>query len=113
MGAEMNYKVVYNASVPYKDLGGGVTRRVLAYNGDIMTVEVSFEKGSVGSPHTHPHTQNTYVRSGKFEFTVDGDKVTVCEGDTLTFFPGVLHGTLCLEKGILLDTFTPMREDFV
>ena len=26
---------------------------------------------------------------------------------------GVMHGCVCLEAGILLDFFTPMREDFV
>jgi len=24
-----------------------------------------------------------------------------------------MHGCVCLEKGILVDIFTPMREDFV
>jgi len=31
--------------------------------------KVRFEKGAVGSKHTHPHEQTTYVLSGEFEFT--------------------------------------------
>ena len=34
-------------------------------------------------------------------------------GDTLLKQNGVMHGCVCLEAGILLDFFTPMREDFV
>ena len=109
----MNANVVFHDDAPLRDLGGGVTRRVLAYTDRLMIVEVSFEAGSTGSVHTHPHCQNTYVKSGRFRFTVDGEPVEVAAGDTLAFPPDVPHGTLCLEAGTLLDIFTPMREDFV
>ena len=109
----MNANVVYSNDVPLQDLGGGVTRRVLAYTEGLMIVEVNFAAGAVGSVHTHPHSQNTYVRSGRFRFTVDGAPVEVGPGDTLAFPPDIPHGTLCLEAGTLLDVFAPMREDFV
>ena len=109
----MKANVVYHADVALKDLGGGVSRRVLAYTPQLMIVEVNFEKGSEGSLHTHPHSQNTYVRSGRFRFTVDGEAVEVGPGDTLAFPPDVPHGTLCLEAGTLVDMFAPMREDFL
>jgi len=109
----MNAKVVFHANVEPKDLGGGVSRRVLAYTPQLMIVEVNFEKGSEGTVHTHPHCQNTYVRSGRFRFNVDGEAVEVGPGDTLAFPPDIPHGTLCLEAGTLLDIFAPMREDFV
>ena len=46
-----------------------------------MLVKVKFEQGAVGTPHTHYHTQTTYVASGKFEFTVNGEKQIVSAGD--------------------------------
>lgn len=109
----MNANIVYHADAPVKDLGGGVSRRVLAHTPGEMIVEVSFETGGVGSVHTHPHCQNTYVLSGRFRFTVDGEYVEVGPGDTLAFPPDVPHGTLCLQRGVLLDVFAPMREDFI
>ena len=109
----MSANVIYSKDIPLKDLGGGVTRRVLAYQPGLMIVEVNFEKGGVGSVHTHPHCQNTYVRSGRFPFTVDGEPVEVGPGDTLAFVPDIPHGTLCLEAGTLIDVFSPMREDFL
>ena len=93
--------------------GAGVTRRILAYTDGLMCVENTFETGAVGALHSHPHTQITYVVSGKFTFTIDGVTKTVTPGDTMLKTDGVVHGCTCLEAGILLDIFTPMREDFV
>ena len=93
--------------------GEGVTRRILAYNDGLMCVENTFEEGAVGALHSHPHTQITYVVSGKFSFTIDGVTKTVTKGDTMLKTDSVVHGCTCLEAGVLLDIFTPMREDFV
>ena len=93
--------------------GEGVTRRVLAYTDGLMCVENTFRKGAVGALHSHPHTQITYVAEGVFSFTIDGETRTVRKGDTMLKEHGVVHGCTCLEAGILLDIFTPMREDFV
>ena len=93
--------------------GAGVTRRVLAYTDGVMAVENTFEKGAVGAMHSHPHTQVTYVVSGAFDFTIDGVTRTVQAGDTLLKEDGVLHGCVCREAGVLLDVFSPMREDFI
>lgn len=104
---------VFYGDVEPNDLGNGVVRRVLAYNKDVMTVENRFEKGAIGALHSHPHTQITYVVSGAFEFEIDGEKHVVRAGDTLLKTDGVIHGCVCVEEGILLDIFTPYREDFV
>lgn len=96
-----------------EDLGNGVVRRVLAYSKDLMCVENTFAEGAIGALHHHPHTQITYVVSGKFEFEIDGVKKVVQAGDTMLKTNSVEHGCKCLEAGILLDIFNPMREDFV
>ena len=93
--------------------GPGVTRRVLAYNQGLMCVENTFEKCAVGALHSHPHTQITYVVSGRFRFTIGGEVREVTAGDTMLKTDGIIHGCEALEPGVLLDIFTPMREDFV
>ena len=105
--------VVFNKDVPLQDLGGGVSRKVLAHNTEMMVVEVNFAKGGIGAVHTHPHMQCTYVKSGSYRFTIDGDDVYVKEGDTIAFPSNIPHGTVCLESGTLVDIFTPQREDFL
>ena len=93
--------------------GEGVVRRILAYGPELMCVENTFEKGAVGALHSHPHTQITYVVSGRFRFTIGDATREVGPGDTMLKQDGVRHGCVCLEPGVLLDIFTPMREDFV
>ena len=95
------------------DLGGGVTRRVLSYDESLMSVEVSFETGAVGAEHTHPHTQCSYVLSGRFSYSVEGESMELNPGDSIVVPSGLPHGTVCLEKGVLLDIFTPLRKDFL
>ena len=95
------------------DLGGGVTRRILSYDETLMGVEASFEAGAEGAVHTHPHTQCSYVLSGKFSYSVEGEAVELHPGDSIVVPSGLPHGTVCLEKGVLLDIFTPARQDFL
>ncbi|MBE6539087.1 MAG: cupin domain-containing protein [Ruminococcaceae bacterium] len=103
---------VYNET-DLKDLGGGVTRRILAHGKDMMAVEVTFDEGAVGAMHTHPHTQISYVLDGEFLATIGNETKKICKGDTYYTLPDVPHGVVCIKKGTLLDIFTPEREDFL
>ena len=96
-----------------QDLGGGATRRVLAWNAQLMAAEVGNEAGAVGALHSHPHTQCSYVLAGRFKYTVEGETVELEPGDSVIVPGGALHGTVCVEAGTLLDVFTPMRQDFL
>ena len=105
---------VENKSIPSTDLGGGVTRKVLAYSKNLMTVELHFEKGAVGAPHSHPHEQIGYIISGKLVYQEEGQEDKILgTGDTSYVSPNVVHCVQILEETKLLDIFTPMREDFV
>ncbi|MCR5508230.1 MAG: cupin domain-containing protein [Lachnospiraceae bacterium] len=105
---------VYNNEKEYKDIGGGVLRKVLAYSDNIMNVELLFEKGSGGAMHRHPHEQIGYVVEGSLIYKEEGREDTVLSaGDTYIVGPNVLHGIECITRVKLLDIFTPKREDFL
>lgn len=104
---------VYNKDITLEDLGEGISRKVLAHNDNMMGVEVYFESGAIGAMHSHPQEQLTYVLSGKFEFIIGDEKSVVEAGDTMYKEPNIEHGCICLEAGVLIDNFTPMRKDFV
>ena len=95
------------------ELAGGVRRRILAYNPDIMTVEVGFDEGGIGADHSHPHAQITYVLSGEFSYHIEGEARIMRAGDSIAVGCGKVHGLTCLKSGVVLDVFSPMREDFV
>jgi quercetin dioxygenase-like cupin family protein len=99
---------------PTVDTGGGVMRRVLSESPEIMLVEVTFPADGVGAPHSHPHVQSTLVKSGRFEFTIDGTSFEVTAGDAFVIPSNAVHGCRALgEPGVLIDTFTPRRDDFL
>lgn len=91
----------------------GVERRILAFCDELMCVENTFKAGGIGAMHHHPHTQITYVAKGRFRFTIGDETKEVKAGDTLLKQNDIIHGCVCLEDGILVDFFTPMREDFL
>ena len=113
MITQQSANFIFEAETPWEDAGGGVVRQILGYNDNIMMVKVKFKKGQEGSMHSHPHSQVTYVASSKFEFTVGGVTKIVEAGDALYKQPGIEHGCVCLEDGILIDCFNPMRETFL
>ena len=94
-------------------LGGGQSRKIRAYNQEMMLVEVIFESGAVGSDHSHEHTQISYVLSGEFTYHIEGETRRMLPGDSIVVDGGKVHGCACVKAGTLLDVFAPMREDFV
>lgn len=100
-------------SHPVVTTGPGVTRQVLSERPELMIVAFRFDRGGVGALHSHPHVQATYVASGRFRFTVDGVETEVGPGDSFVIAGDAIHGCACLEEGLLIDSFTPRRDDFL
>jgi quercetin dioxygenase-like cupin family protein len=105
--------VVMSDSIKSENVAEGVKRKILASAGKLMTVEVTFKKGAIGTLHTHPHEQISYIVRGKFEFEIDGKKHILNAGDSYYVEPDVRHGIVALEDSVILDVFTPQREDFI
>jgi quercetin dioxygenase-like cupin family protein len=98
---------------PWQDLGNGVQRQMYGYDEKIMLVKAKFDAGAVGQLHEHHHSQVTYVDSGVFEMTI-GDQIKIIKkGDGYYVPPHEIHGCVCLEPGMLIDIFSPHREDFL
>jgi len=104
---------VVDSNIEWEKADEGVKRKILGYDKNIMMVKVGFEKGAVGYVHKHPHTQVSYVASGKFEIQIGGEKKILSEGDCYFIPSNIEHGAVNLEPGILIDVFTPVREDFL
>ncbi len=103
----------FEKEIAWETPSPGVERQIMAYNEQLMVVKVKFEQGAVGTAHTHPHTQATYVAEGRFEFTTAGETRIIEKGDGVYIRPNELHSCKCLEQGILIDTFNPARRDFL
>lgn len=91
----------------------GIKRQILGYGPDLMAVKVWFEEGAIGYQHQHYHAQVAYVESGEFEATIDGETKTLRAGDSFYVAPNNMHGAVCKKAGVLIDMFSPLREDFL
>jgi quercetin dioxygenase-like cupin family protein len=108
--------ILPNASVvPMTVTPDGAERRVLSHGGGMMLVEFTFPRaGMQGAMHSHPHEQLGYVKAGVIDLHVDGrDPVRLEQGGSYYVPPDVRHGVTTLSPAVLVDAFTPIREDFL
>ncbi len=110
---KMNNIFIEDASFEWETVGAGVRRKIMSYDEKLMIVKVEFQQGGIGTLHKHPHSQITHVESGVFEVQIGDEKKVLKGGDAYYPPPNVMHGAVCLESGVLIDAFSPYREDFV
>ena len=97
----------------WETAGNGIMRQITGYNDQLMMVKVKFEKGAIGEVHDHLHSQGSYVASGAFKIIIEEKTEILKTGDAFFISPNTKHGAECLEAGILIDIFSPIREDFL
>ena len=103
----------FDREIAWEPAGEGIRRKVLTYDTGVMMVRVAFEVGAVGSLHSHPHIQCSLVEDGVFDITIAGRTERLRRGDSFLVPSDAVHGAVAVEAGVLLDVFTPMRDDFV
>jgi len=104
---------IFGNEAGWVQINDGMRRQILGYDDKIMLVKIEFKTGGVGYAHQHEHCQCSYVVSGVFEFQIGEETKIVKAGDGLYMEPNVLHGVKCIEEGVLIDTFSPVRGDFL
>jgi quercetin dioxygenase-like cupin family protein len=99
--------------VPAERIADGIERQMIV-GANLMVCRLRFRPHVETAVHSHPHEQITMVEKGRVQFTIAGKVSVVSQGDVLHFAPGVLHGATILdEEVVLIDIFTPVREDFL
>ena len=103
----------FNHELPWEDLKNGLQRQLFGFDDRLMTLKIKFERGAVGALHRHPHSQATYIESCVFDMTIDNVTKRLSAGDGYFVPTGLEHGIVCIEAGMLVDVFSPHREDFL
>ncbi|MBK5719413.1 cupin domain-containing protein [Dysgonomonas sp. Marseille-P4677] len=104
---------IFQKDIESESVGEGITRQILGYDKSLMLVKVSFIKSSIGEIHSHPHVQSSYIESGTFEVSINEKKEILKTGDAFFVPSNIKHGVICLESGTIIDTFNPIRKDFL
>lgn len=109
--------VVKFQDVPYEIVREGLKRKIIHTN-NLMTVLIDFSDGPWDKPeppHSHPHEQSSYIAEGEILFLCEGeDDQHLKTGDMFAVPPGKKHTIqLLTEKVRLVDSFTPIRKDFL
>ena len=104
---------IFGAETPKESVGEGVTRQLFGYDDSILMARVEFEAGAEGYLHSHIHSQVAYVESGEFDVHIDGVEKRLGPGDSFYIAPNLMHGAVCRKPGVLIDVFSPVRDDFL
>ncbi len=90
----------------------GLTRRIGAYNDKLMLAEHHMQKGWVGVRHSHPHEQLVYIVRGRLKVVAGAKSFEAGAGDSFVVAGGIEHEASALEDSLVVDIFTPSREDY-
>jgi quercetin dioxygenase-like cupin family protein len=79
-----------------------IARKAIAGAGETLT-QTYFKKGALVPRHAHAGEQAIYVLQGALRAVVDGEEVTVREGEVLVVPANALHQTEALDDTFVLD----------
>ncbi len=105
--------IVKKSDVPIENVIEGINRRIMGYDESLMVVWVKFDEGTVAPRHSHPHQQVTYIERGTFRVEIEGVWTELQAGDTFVIPSNAMHHGKAVTECILIDTFSPKREDFL
>ena len=109
--------VLKSAETPYETVREGLRRKIV-HVGDLMTVMIDFTDGPWDEPeppHSHPHVQTSYVAAGEIIFYCEGEPDQHLRAGDMFYVPsGKKHTVKLLTEWVrLVDSFNPIREDFL
>ena len=81
---------------------------------ETMTVaRILLAKGAVVPRHQHDNEQVSTLLEGRLRFVLGEEERLVSPGETLTIPSQLPHEVEALETSVVLDVFSPVREDWV
>ena len=97
----------------YKKLVEGVKYKTLVWGTKSSLSMFELDKGAVIPNHSHPNEQSGYLISGKIVFLIEGERFEAKPGDGWNLESHVEHGAEILEDSVIIEVFSPVREDYM
>ena len=102
-----------HSNIGYVSPMEGIKRKTLVYGQKTLMCEFVLEKGSSIAKHSHPHEQTGYLVKGRLRFSVDKEEYDAQPGDSWCFPGGVEHSVEVMEDSVVIEIFSPVREEFL
>ena len=97
----------------YREIVEGVLMKTLVHGEKTHLIESKLKKGSVHKLHSHPHEQTGYVVSERLMMTIGDEKREAEAGDSWSIPGGVEHSGEILEDSVVVEVFSPVREEYL
>ncbi|MCD4717224.1 MAG: cupin domain-containing protein [Desulfobacterales bacterium] len=97
----------------YNEALEGIRRKTLVYGEKTLMCEFRLDKGKTLPMHSHPHEQSGYLVSGRINMIVEDEKFAVGPGEGWCIKGNVEHGAETLEDSVIVEVFSPVREDYL
>lgn len=97
----------------YAEVLEGVRIKTLAHGGRTLLSTFRISAGAVIPTHGHPHEQTGYLVSGRLDFSIGDDRFDAGPGDSWNIPGEVPHGAIALEDSIVIEVFSPVRDDYL
>ena len=78
-----------------------------------MLAQIYLKRGALVPMHSHESEQMTYILQGALRVVVDGEEMTIREGEVLHIPSRIPHQAEALEDTFELDVFSPIRLDWL
>lgn len=88
-------------------------RRQMVHTERLTLARLEMQAGCTVPMHAHENEQVSVVLSGRLRFLLDGGEAVVGPGQGMRLAPNERHGVEVLEDSIVLDLFSPPREDWI
>ena len=99
--------------VPRESLNLRLIRQAI-HTAQMTIARLEMKAGAMVPSHSHHNAQFTMVQTGALRFLLaDGGEQIVRAGQVLDIPPHVPHGVEVLEDSVVIDLFTPRREDWI
>ncbi len=96
-----------------RELLPGIVMEPLAWGERTSMVRFHLAKGAELPLHNHPHEQTGYMVSGHVTFLIEDEEVDTVAGDSWSIPGGVEHGVEVLEDTVIVEVFSPVREEYL
>ena len=100
-------------SLNYKEPLAGVFMKPLTHGNNSLLCEFQLKQGAVIHAHQHTQEQTGYLVRGSMRFFGDEGEIFVETGCSWNFKGGIVHGAEVLEDSVVIEVFSPVRQDYL